>query len=655
MSRSTIDNVLHYIHQLVDRHGSRESSDAQLLTQFVTQHDEGAFEALVRRHGPMVYGVCRRMLFDANDIEDAFQATFLVLVRKAGSLSRPDSLAGWLHGVASRIAGKARQDRLKRLPGNLDNDPPAKEETMDEVLHRELSAALDEEIARLPTPYQMPFVLCHLAGRSNEEAAVELGCPTGTIYSRLARARKILEERLSRRGLSTAGGILAGALATTAAPAAVPIALLQRTVSSGTLLAAGTTLGTGLASTQTLSFVEATLQAMFISKVKSIACVVAILLAAGATLGVTSYKVFGKGQTQPALAAAGEAAPPDKPAPDPNEKLRDEVKALQDRLKAIQERQQLEAEVKKLRAQLDEIEGKPSEKLPGVTYQGKTVEHWLKQLRDAEPSTRLQALRAMTAIGDELGDDAPRVATAITAVLKPDSVNPLLLDMPLAESAKASPLGASVQPEMVQLQAIYALKAIGPAAKVALPKLVAFQLDETNSRQKILEIAAKAGTAGLDPSAPDDPETELLPSTIRSVDPDGKQAIPMLIAAIAKVKIRKPAEGVPNTDPGHRVCVNALDALATYQEKAAPATLPLVNLLRIDDSDIRYHAYLALRQIGDAGKAAAVPALTVLAKDKDAETAKAAAGVFHDIFPEEAQKADVPMTPPPNASGLPGA
>src|SRR5262249_26524920 len=152
--------------------------------------------------------VCRRLLGDADAADDAFQATFLVLVKKAASIARPDQLAGWLHGVAARIASKARHDRLRRLATPLESEVPGPEEAMDDVIRRELATALDEEVARLPATYQAPFVLCHLAGRSNEEAARELGCPTGTIYSRLARARELLRARLSRRGLTLSTGTL---------------------------------------------------------------------------------------------------------------------------------------------------------------------------------------------------------------------------------------------------------------------------------------------------------------------------------------------------------------------------------------------------------------------------------------------------------------
>ena len=304
MSRSPIRNVLHYLHRIVDRRGSAESTDRQLLASFVAQRDEFAFEALVRRHGPMVLAVCRRLLSDPDDAEDAFQATFLVLVRKAASISRPEQLAGWLHGVATRVAGKARQQRLRRPTASLEHEPPAEEVAMDDVMRRELQTALDEEVARLPEHYQMPFVLCHLAGRSNEEAAVELGCATGTIYSRLARAREILRDRLARRGLVWSTATLAVALTPYAAPAAVPSALVQHTVSAGLLLAAGKSLAAGAVSGQAITLMEAMLRTMYLSKLKMMAAAVLLLAVAGTGLGWASYHAFGRAE------AAAPASPP---------------------------------------------------------------------------------------------------------------------------------------------------------------------------------------------------------------------------------------------------------------------------------------------------------------------------------------------------------
>src|SRR5205823_3540528 len=154
------------------------------------RRDEAAFAALVRRHGPMVLGVCRRVLRDAHDAEDAFQATFLLLARKAAALRQPDRLGPWLHGVAHRTALKAKAAGVRRRQRErpLDDLPAAG--GGDDLLWRDLRPVLDDAIGRLPAKYRVPVVLCYLEGRTNAEAARALGCPTGTVATRLARARQ---------------------------------------------------------------------------------------------------------------------------------------------------------------------------------------------------------------------------------------------------------------------------------------------------------------------------------------------------------------------------------------------------------------------------------------------------------------------------------
>ncbi|HEV3121910.1 MAG TPA: sigma-70 family RNA polymerase sigma factor, partial [Isosphaeraceae bacterium] len=197
-------------------------SEAGLLTRFLTRGDEVAFEAILAWHGPMVLGVCRRVLSDASDVEDAFQATFLVLLRKAGSLRDGDLLGPWLHGVASRIAVRARSQAARRraIEGlgarNLAVDASPAAEWSD------VRPVFDEELARLPERYRAAVVLCCMEGLRLEEAARQLGCPVGTIKSRLARGRERLRARLIRRGLAPAVVLPLGALSREAAQAAIP-------------------------------------------------------------------------------------------------------------------------------------------------------------------------------------------------------------------------------------------------------------------------------------------------------------------------------------------------------------------------------------------------------------------------------------------------
>ncbi len=202
-------------------------SDGELLDAFLAGGQE-AFAALVGRHGPMVWGVCRRVVEGA-DAEDVFQATFLVLARCADSIRKRASLASWLHGVARRLACRARADLARRRDreqraARRDVAGPAAEAAC-----RELHAVLDEELARLPEAYRAALVLCYLEDLTHDEAARRLDCPAGTVKSRLSRGRELLRGRLARRGITLPLATLSLLLAAVAGPARVPAALLRRT------------------------------------------------------------------------------------------------------------------------------------------------------------------------------------------------------------------------------------------------------------------------------------------------------------------------------------------------------------------------------------------------------------------------------------------
>ena len=188
-------------------------TDRHLLDRFTSRNDEAAFEALVRRHGPMVLRVCRNGLRDHNDVEDAFQATFLVLVRKSGSTRKLDSVGGWLYGVACRVAARARVEKARRRSAEERAalriveavESPAADRTTD----MEFGPVVQEEVGRLPEKYRSVVVLCYWQGLTHEQAAAQLGCPLGTVRSRMARARNLLRRRLTRRGLPSLAGVLA--------------------------------------------------------------------------------------------------------------------------------------------------------------------------------------------------------------------------------------------------------------------------------------------------------------------------------------------------------------------------------------------------------------------------------------------------------------
>jgi RNA polymerase sigma factor (sigma-70 family) len=254
-------------------------SDGWLLGLFVEGKDETAFEALVRRHGPLVWGVCRRML-DHHDAEDAFQATFVVLARKAPSIGRRDRLSGWLYGVAYRTALKAKAAAAKRRVKERPLKDVAMPEDQPPSERREVEAVLDREISSLPEKYRLSVVLCDLQGKSHKEAASHLGWPVGTLSGRLVRARAILAKRLARRGVALSAGSLAAALVEDAT-AGLPTSLVISTVQAVEQAAS-----VGVLSGEVIALAEGVLRAMFLAKLKVAAAVVLAFAALVAGTGI---------------------------------------------------------------------------------------------------------------------------------------------------------------------------------------------------------------------------------------------------------------------------------------------------------------------------------------------------------------------------------
>jgi RNA polymerase sigma factor (sigma-70 family) len=237
-------------------------TDRELLEAFVEQSDEKAFAALVRRHGPMVLSVCRRVLRQAEDSEDAFQATFLVLARKAGRLRRPDLLANWLYGVAYRTAQHARDRIARRLQREREaaSMPAPRSELLTSL--NELGRLLDEELHRLPEKYRLPLVLCYLEGKTNKEAASLLGWPSGSMSHRLERGRNLLRDRLAARLASSPLVLTPLMLAELLRSVEVPPVLLEATVHSGLALVGTKVIAAGLLSNSVRELMEATLRTM---------------------------------------------------------------------------------------------------------------------------------------------------------------------------------------------------------------------------------------------------------------------------------------------------------------------------------------------------------------------------------------------------------
>jgi len=268
MATSAATTVLHFLRHVITLRAADASSDGELVQRYARQRDEEAFTELLRRHGPMVLGVCRRLLSNSADADDAFQATFLVLVRKAGSLGRPASVAAWLHGVACRTALKVRGEAAKRSLREREAAAMSASCATDESIWHDFRPLLDEEIARLPVRYRVPFVLCHLEGKTNEEAARQLDCPKGTVLSRLSRARERLRARLTKRGITLSAAALAALVTGPELCASVPTVLAQATTQAAAAFAAG-----GMIAAPLLTLTEGVLHAMFAAKLKFAATV----------------------------------------------------------------------------------------------------------------------------------------------------------------------------------------------------------------------------------------------------------------------------------------------------------------------------------------------------------------------------------------------
>jgi RNA polymerase sigma factor (sigma-70 family) len=256
-------------------------TDGELLARFLRSRDEDALAALVRRHAPMVWGVCRRLL-NHHDAEDAFQATFLVLVRKAADVPG-QAVANWLYGVARQTAVRLRATAAKRGRRETQavNMP---EPTVPEVRDADLQRVVDEELSRLPDHYRGVIVLCDLEGMTRKEAAQQLGIPEGSVASRLARARVMVAKRLTQRGIVFSGGSVAAVLSAGSASASAPPALVASTIRAASLLAAGQ--AAGVVSAKVAALTEGVVKAMFVTKIKSVLTVVLVLaaLAGGAGL-----------------------------------------------------------------------------------------------------------------------------------------------------------------------------------------------------------------------------------------------------------------------------------------------------------------------------------------------------------------------------------
>jgi RNA polymerase sigma factor (sigma-70 family) len=323
MAGGALQRVVQRVRLLTGPRGGPQS-DGELLRRFAAHRDEAAFTALVWRHAPMVLGLGRRLLGDHHDAEDVCQAAFLLLARKAGSIRNRQSVASWLHGVAYRIAANVRRKAARRRTCPLGDDVCRPDPTAD-VSWREVCAAVDTELTRLPEKYRAPLVLCYLEGMTRDEAARHLGCPAATLRGRLARGRRLLRGQLTRRGLALSVALLAAGLArgATEKPAAL-------------VLATASAVLRGTVSSHVVALSEGVLRAMLLTQVKSL---VLALLTAGILLGaVGGGFAYLRGNGIGALAAPQAPAAPAPRDEDKAEKgpaIKGELKKLEGAWKVV--------------------------------------------------------------------------------------------------------------------------------------------------------------------------------------------------------------------------------------------------------------------------------------------------------------------------------
>jgi RNA polymerase sigma-70 factor (ECF subfamily) len=630
VAQEQLGDVLDYLRRIAGPASADGLSDRELLRRFAARRDEGAFAQLVWRHGALVWAVCLRVLRHRQDAEDAFQATFLVLARKAPSVRWRADIGNWLYAVAVRTALKvraaaARQQRHERRLPEGAAEPPCP------ACRDELRPVLDEELGRLPDKYRAPVVLHYLEGKTYAEAARILGWPEGTVAARLARARRLLRGRLVRRGVALSAGSLAVVLAAESA-AAPPALLLEQTARAGAASAGGGGLA-GVVSPRVVLLTEEVLRAMLLTK-RTIA--VGVLLAIGILglgAGVLSHQLRAAGQAggapgaEPAAQAAGA-----EPAKGKEDALRQEV-------------ERLNQDLAKMREKLAALEAKlgPAEPAAqGVLYQGKPADYWIKGLKDRDPAYRVTAVTALGAIAEE----DPKLIPAIAGVLK-NRYN----DERAAAAKALSDLGPAAGPAVPQLvEALRtedcgyvgdwvreALIQIGPAAVPALVKA----LQDSDKERRVLVVWALAGGGAA--AAP--PLTEALrdeasevraraAESLGSLGLKGKAAVPALVEALNDPdrEVRyKVADALGSIGPDAKEALPALNRVwqrgkDDYVRSAVTRGLWKIDPVQAIQAGVRY------KDIGPYAKYA-VPALVEGLKDKDPHVRELIAATLGEIGP----------------------
>jgi RNA polymerase sigma factor (sigma-70 family) len=551
MATTRLDGILRHLRRAV-RPPAGGDSDSRLLELFLRRRDEAAFESLVLRHGPMVFGVCRRVLGNEQDAEDAFQATFLVLVRNAASVRKRRALGSWLYGVAHRTALEARRAMARRRAKEREVVPrgEASAEGGDD-----LREVLDRELAALPQRYREAVVLCDLEGKGRREAARELGCPEGTVASRLARGRSLLARRLARYGLATAA--VAAGLSREASSAAVPAPLESSTVRAAALGAAAAGVSANVS-----SLAERVVRSMLVTKLRAVTGVLLVVGVLGAGAGWLCYHQAAAAQPGAASGAAAQPGGGERPE---QEKLRQELEAAKadlrkalDRVAAVEERLK------------GTEEGKEE-----VLYKGKPATFWLKQLKDRDSGYRKEAVQALAGIGK-----VDRAVLPVLAGAMKDEDDGVIEEAARGLAGIGKPavpylIAALKRPGQHNRAAVFlAIRILGPDAEPAVPALVE---------------ALKGGNRD---------ERREAAQALASVGPGARAAVPALVELL---KGRDREE-----------CLTAAYALRAIGRDAKAAVPDLIELLKAPDAGARQEAAQALGEIGPDAKPAIPTLLEVL-------------------------------------------
>jgi RNA polymerase sigma factor (sigma-70 family) len=571
-------------------------SDARLMERFVGQADGQAFASLLRRHGPMVYGVCRRVLGNVADAEDVFQATFLVLVRKARSVRNLASVGSWLYGVAYRTALEARRAMARRRANEA--QAPTRATPTDHAILDELREVLDVEIARLPERYRQVIVLCDLEGEGRKEVARRLRCPEGTVASRLAKARSLLAARLTRHGATLSSAALTTALAAEAASACVPAPWLTATLAAARHIVANAAGTAGVVSTHVASLMQGACRTMLVKKLTTIGAVLLVVALFGFGAGTLYLQSAMAGQPGDDKAADAVAQPG---AQEREQETREQVRQLQVEL------ERLRTKAAALEARLGELERDKAE----VLFRGKPATFWVKALRDRDPKFRQDALTALGGIAEVDHSLLPIIIASLrdsdeevreTASVQLAKVGPPALPLLIA--------GLKDTRQHYRTWVMQTLSRFWEDGRPAVPALTAL-LQSTHKTDRVL-AAETLGRIGPEAAGAVPALTELLrdrttlecavaTTALGRIGPAAKDAVPLLIDMLQDTGWRK--------FPFDRALV---PFYASQFE-----TIPSAN------------AATTLGEIGPAAKAA-IPALQAV---RDRETQSAARDAIRKIDP----------------------